>query len=238
MVTLVTPFEYPQFCPLARAAEILGERWTLLLARELLLGPRRYSDLLQGLRPISSSVLTGRLAGLEERGLVTQRTLPPPAASTVYELTELGRTLRPILLELGRFGARFLLPARGEHEYSNPEWTLLAPSSFAKRGASPTHSFSLEVQWGETRHDFFIEGGARGTRVREERGPGATTLRFELPLLVPLLAGGADLEALQATGALRVDGDTSALAHFSSLFEMDFGDDEAATALLPTPETN
>ncbi len=217
-------FEYPQFCPVSRAAEILGERWTLLIARELCIGPQRFSDLRERLRPISSSVLTKRLASLERRGLLAQRTLPPPAASVVYELTEAGQTLRPVLEALARFGLRFLLPARGEAEYSNPEWTLLAPASFARRAPSPPYRFALEVRHGDARHAFHVEGGEAGTRVREEALPAETTLRFELPLLVPLLAGSVDLDEAQASGALAVAGDRSALPHFSSLFEMDFGD--------------
>jgi DNA-binding HxlR family transcriptional regulator len=231
----VALFEYPQFCPVSRAAEILGERWTLLLARELCLGPQRFSDLRHRLRPISSSVLTKRLAALEQRGLIAQRKLPPPAASVVYELTETGKTLRPVLQELARFGARFLFPERGEGEYSNPEWSLLAPASFARRGASPPWRFALEVRHGDALHHFHIEGGEAGTRVREEALAAETTLRFELPLLVPLIAGFTDLEEALQSGALAVEGDRSALSHFSGLFEMDFGDAAPPVSGGPLP---
>src|SRR5438128_1579529 len=78
---------YDQYCPVARTLEIVGERWTLLIARELLLGPRRFTDLMDGLPGISANVLAGRLKELESTGLVAKRTLPPPAASAVYELT-------------------------------------------------------------------------------------------------------------------------------------------------------
>jgi DNA-binding HxlR family transcriptional regulator len=229
-------FEYPQFCPVSRAAEILGERWTLLLARELCLGPQRFSDLRHRLRPISSSVLAKRLAALEKRGLITQRTLPPPAASTVYELSETGQTLRPVLEALARFGLPFLLPPRGEKEYAHPEWTLIAPASFARRGPSPPLRFLLEVGDGEKTHCFWIQGGETGTTVREEALPAETTLRFELPLLVPLMAGSTDLEAALANGALEVEGDRSALSRFPSLFEMDFGKDAPDGPIPPQPK--
>lgn len=226
-------FEYPQFCPVSRAAEILGERWTLLVARELSLGPQRFSDLRERLRPISSSVLTKRLAALEQRGLITQRSLPPPAASMVYELTEAGETLRPVLEALARFGLRFLLPPRGGGEYSNPEWTLLAPGSFARRDASPALRVLLEVRDGEALHLFHLEGGERGTQVREEALPADLTLRLELPLLVPLMAGFADPDDALASGALEVEGDRAALARFTDLFEMDFGGAPPLAALPP-----
>ena len=98
-------FRYPQYCPLARAAEVVGERWTLLVLRELLLGPRRFSDLRRALTDVSTSVLADRLARLEERGLVAHRELDPPAGAAVYELSESGQALGPALLALARWGA-------------------------------------------------------------------------------------------------------------------------------------
>ncbi len=226
-------FEYPQFCPVARGAEIVGERWTLLVARELLLGPHRFSDLLERLAPISSSVLSGRLASLEERGLIAQRTLAPPAASVVYELTELGQTLRPVVEALGRFGARFLFPARGPGETLNPEWTLLAPATFAKRASSPALRVALEVLWNEKHFPFLVVGGPTGTRVEEARRSAPTTATVVLPLLVPLLAGVLDLDAAERSGALRIAGERAPLRQLSECFEMDFGGHEAALADLP-----
>jgi len=104
----VADIRYAQFCPLTRAVEILGERWTMLLLRELIAGPQRFSDLKERLPGVSSSVLAGRLVRLEEKGLIAKRELPAPAASTVYELAEAGRALRPALIELLRWGMRFL----------------------------------------------------------------------------------------------------------------------------------
>ncbi len=99
-----------QYCPIARSLELVGERWTLLVVRELMHGPRRYTDLADGLPRIGSNVLAARLKELEAGGVVEKRKLPPPFASTVYELTPLGRSLRPVLHELARFGARLLGP--------------------------------------------------------------------------------------------------------------------------------
>lgn len=101
---------YDQYCPTARALDVVGQRWTLLLVRELLLGPRRFTDLLDGLPGIGRNVLAERLRQLQQDGVVRRTALPPPAASTVYELTETGEQLRPAVQELTKFGMNFLGP--------------------------------------------------------------------------------------------------------------------------------
>ena len=99
---------YHQFCPLAYSLDILGERWTLLIVRELLFGPRRYTDLLNGLPGIGTNLLAKRLKELEQDAVIQQRKLPPPASSTVYELTERGRGLGPVLQALVDWGLNYL----------------------------------------------------------------------------------------------------------------------------------
>src|SRR5262245_52321044 len=89
------PRLYGQTCAVARALDYVGERWTLLLVRELMIGPRRFKDILEGLPGIGTNLLTSRLRELERAGIVGRRVLPPPAGSTVYELSELGRGLEP-----------------------------------------------------------------------------------------------------------------------------------------------
>ncbi|MEO5576519.1 MAG: helix-turn-helix domain-containing protein [Gaiellaceae bacterium] len=101
---------YDQYCPVACTLSLVGERWTLLVVRELLHGPKRYTDLIDHLPGIGTNILAARLKELEGAGLVSKRRLPPPAASTVYELTQSGRELRPVLYELARFGARLMGP--------------------------------------------------------------------------------------------------------------------------------
>jgi DNA-binding HxlR family transcriptional regulator len=101
---------YDQYCPIAHALGAVGERWTLLVVRDLMAGPKRYTDLAASLPGIGTNILAARLRELEESGLVEKRKLPPPAASTVYELTAYGRDLRPVLHELARWGARSLGP--------------------------------------------------------------------------------------------------------------------------------
>ena len=101
---------YDQYCPIAHALGAVGERWTLLVVRDLMNGPKRYTDLAASLPGIGTNILAARLKELEESGLVEKRKLPPPAASTVYELTPYGHDLRPVLHELARWGARSLGP--------------------------------------------------------------------------------------------------------------------------------
>jgi DNA-binding HxlR family transcriptional regulator len=107
-ISSVSGKSYEQYCGVARALDLVGERWTLLVVRELYGGPKRYTDLLAGIPGIATDMLAARLKNLEENELVARRTLPPPAASAVYELTELGRRLEPVLEELGRFGLQLL----------------------------------------------------------------------------------------------------------------------------------
>jgi DNA-binding HxlR family transcriptional regulator len=101
---------YDQYCPVAHALDLVGERWSLLVIRELMCGPRRYTDLVEALPGIGTNVLASRLRDLEAGGVVVRRTLPPPAASRVYELTDYGRALRPAMRELAIWGARSLGP--------------------------------------------------------------------------------------------------------------------------------
>jgi DNA-binding HxlR family transcriptional regulator len=105
---------YDQYCPIACSLSLVGERWTLLVVRELMHGPQRYTDLVDHLPGIGTNILAARLKELESAGIVEKRRLPPPAASTVYELTEAGRGLRPVLHELARFGARLMGPPPAE----------------------------------------------------------------------------------------------------------------------------
>ena len=123
---------YEHYCPIAHALDLVGERWALLVVRELMRGPKRYTDLAEHLPGIGTNILASRLRELEAAGLVTKRTLPPPAASRVYELTDYGRDLRGVMRELALWGARSLGPPSVDAELF-PGWlenaldTVLAP---------------------------------------------------------------------------------------------------------------
>jgi DNA-binding HxlR family transcriptional regulator len=129
---------YDQYCPVAHALDLVGERWALLVVRELMPGPKRYTDLAEHLPGIGTNILASRLRDLEAGGIIEKRTLPPPAASRVYQLTTYGEELRSVLRELALWGARSLGPPTDEDELY-PGWlenalgTLLAPFAPAGR---------------------------------------------------------------------------------------------------------
>jgi DNA-binding HxlR family transcriptional regulator len=128
---------YDQYCPIAHALNLVGERWALLVVRELIRGPKRYTDLAANLG-IGTNILASRLRDLEAGGIVAKRTLPPPSAARVYELTEYGRELKPALRELALWGARSLGPPTADDELFsgwlvNPIDTILAPVAPAGR---------------------------------------------------------------------------------------------------------
>jgi DNA-binding HxlR family transcriptional regulator len=164
---------YDQYCPVAHALELVGERWSLLVVRELLHGPLRYTDLAERLPGIGTNVLASRLRDLETGGVVARRMLPPPAASRVYELTEYGRGLRPVMRELARWGARSLGPPTADDELF-PGWlenaleTLLAPTAPPGRfefrvGDEVASVVDGEVQPGSVEQpDVVVEGDASG----------------------------------------------------------------------------
>jgi DNA-binding HxlR family transcriptional regulator len=110
------PKRYEQYCPMAHALDLVGERWVLLIVKELMRGPKRYTDLVECLPGIGTNILAARLRDLERHGVVARRTLPPPAASKVYDLTDYGRALRPALRELAMWGARSLGPPTEDGE--------------------------------------------------------------------------------------------------------------------------
>src|SRR5215218_6473636 len=133
---------YDQYCPVCHALGLVGERWALLVVRELLQGPKRYTDLLEGMPGIGTNILAARLRELEEGRVIQKRKLPPPAASTVYELTEYGRQLEEPLYALARWGARSLGPPSKGDEFA-PDWGLNAFAALidaeAARGLSETY---------------------------------------------------------------------------------------------------
>jgi DNA-binding HxlR family transcriptional regulator len=115
---------YDQYCPIAHALELVGERWALLVVRELMRGPKRYTDL-AGSLGIGTNILAARLRDLEGCGVIAKRKLPPPASAQVYDLTDYGHQLKGVIRELAVWGARSLGPPTGEHELF-PGWLVNA----------------------------------------------------------------------------------------------------------------
>jgi DNA-binding HxlR family transcriptional regulator len=213
----VDDFRYPQFCALARAAEVLGERWTLPLVRELMVGPQRFSDL--GPAPGSPSVLATRLARFERLGIAVREVLPPPAASTVYTLTEAGRALEPVMREAMRWGSRFLgPPQKGDH--FEPDWIPLAMRFFARKQPTPARRFEVRIVTKGEPLRVHVRGGRSGTQVSPPGPP--VDLAFSAPPLVVLglASGKLDGEATLSSDAVAYEGERDAIRDFPALFDM------------------
>jgi DNA-binding HxlR family transcriptional regulator/putative sterol carrier protein len=215
----VDGFRYEQFCPLARAAEIVGERWTLLILRELFCGPQRFSDLRRRLPGLSSSVLSQRLGRLEARGLVRREDQAPPTPAALYQLTDEGLRLLPVMRELIRFGVRHLsAPQAADH--LEPEWVGLAMRAFARRGASPGRSFCVRLPDGDREIAVCVRGGRRGTRVETGPGPADLSLRTSPLVLLGMLSGQLDPADAAASGAVELEGDAAILRELPALFDL------------------
>jgi DNA-binding HxlR family transcriptional regulator len=214
----VVDFRYAQFCPLTRAVEILGERWTILIVRELFLGPKRFSDLRSALNGVSPSVLAERLARLEEKKILARRELPPPAASIVYELDDAGRALRPLLVELTRWGVRFLDTPDPADSF-RPEWLLLGLQVFARTSASDALSAHLHIEGGAESVDIYVAGSRAGTVV--SRSPVPCDVRVSAPPMDMLMFANGLLVPGEdgSPKSFRFDGDVNVVRRIPSLFD-------------------
>jgi DNA-binding HxlR family transcriptional regulator len=197
---------YHHYCAVARALEVVGDRWTLLIARELLLGPRRFTDLAEGLPTIGSSVLSTRLKELEQHGLVVKRTLPPPAASVVYELTDQGRGLGPVLAALADWGMNLLGQPRSDDEIRG-SWLVLGLTVTAKPDPrAPAATYELRID----QEIFHIR--TRDGRLHPAHGPAPTadaTITMTTHTLAAIVGGGLDVTSRRADGLIAIDGDST-----------------------------
>lgn len=196
---------YDQICPIALALDDVGERWSLMLVRDLAQGPLRFSDLLAGNPGIGSNLLTQRLKALSERGIVSRRTLPPPAASAVYELTQKGRDLLPVLVELARWGVRHgaaVLDAETLKAAVESRRPLVRAKGLTGEGAFTVSIDGVEVGVILTGDDFEVT-------LKPPRHPVAT-LRASLGPLAGVATGVVDVEAAVAAGDVVLEGDVDA----------------------------
>ncbi|MDT8307697.1 MAG: winged helix-turn-helix transcriptional regulator, partial [Anaerolineae bacterium] len=204
---------YQQLCGLAYALDVIGERWTLLIIRELIPGPGRFTDLLEGLPGISTNLLSTRLKQLEERGVLRRRELPPPAGVMVYELTALGRSLEASLLELGRWGAQFVPAEPGEDRLLHLGSYALTPKTFfrAELAAGVDDTYELEID-GE-RQQVRVKDGE--LTVRQGAAAEAdVVLRTDVETYLGLLRGQIGPEEAAEEGLIEVEGDPGALRRF------------------------
>jgi len=210
---------YTQFCALARAAEIVGERWTLLIIRELLLAPMRFGDLAARLGEVSPALLTGRLNALIEHGVVRRTTLPAPFNAQVYELTEIGRAIQPAIRELIRWGGRFLFPMR-EGDAFEPDWVLLALDAIAERAPTPACRITLRVPHPEGLAGFIIEGGEQGTRIAKGELTDGAAIEARFDVFLQILARQLPLDVAAANRQVRLEGNERTLRKLPQLFDL------------------
>ncbi len=208
---------YGEACAAAHALDIVGERWALLVVRELLLGPKRFTDLRAGILHASPNVLAQRLRELEQAGVVTRRRLPPPAASKVYELTEWGKGLEPVIIELGRWATHS--PGLPRDCEMSVDSHVLAMRTLFDAGAAEGFEARIELRLGE---DHFRAEVAEG-RFEIDRGsverPDAT-IETDPATLAALLWEGRHLDDALRAGEVTIDGDAEAVARYLGLFPL------------------
>jgi DNA-binding HxlR family transcriptional regulator len=193
---------YHQHCGVARALDVIGERWTLLIVRDLLLGPRRYRDLLESLDGITTNLLAKRLREMVRSGLLEKRRAAPPAFGELYALTDAGRALEPVVMELGRWGGKLLQqPRRGDQR--NIGWALL---SMKRRYVGGLEAI-VEVEAGDRRFELTF---SKERLFVEEKASERATARVragDQERFFDLFFRGASRAGLERTGALVISGD-------------------------------
>lgn len=215
---MATKRSYGEACRFAYALDVVGERWALLVVRELLLGPKRFTDLRTGLPHASSNILSERLRDLEQGGVIQRRKLPPPAASTVYELTEWGRELEPIVTKLGAWGARSPLPP--DSREIGPDSIVLALRSLFDPEVAGELDATYELRIGEQRFHVDVGGGAVELGRGGADDPVATIAVVDAPTFGAVLGGQLSLDEALAAGAVQLDGSKQAAKRFLRLFPM------------------
>ena len=213
---MATTRTYGDGCAIASALDVVGERWALLVVRELLLGPKRYTDLRRGLPNASPNVLSERLRELEHAGGVRRRTLAPPAASRVYELTDWGLALEDVVLSLGRWAALGPTPPDDAAVVSGDSVALAIRARFDAAAADGLRA-SYELRLGEDRFVIDVADGALSI-ARGESPRADATIDTDPDTLARVLWQGASLAKAVRSGAVRIEGDVALVERFVALF--------------------
>jgi DNA-binding HxlR family transcriptional regulator len=221
-LTVVSRRTYDQYCAVARALDVVGERWTLLLVRELLTGPKRFKDLLEGLSGIGTTLLTARLKDLEEKGILRRTTLPPPAGSKVYELTDLGHSLEPVVMALSRWGLK-LLDAPRPAEETRPGWAMVALQSSLELAAVHRRKEAYEFRVDGELFHVQLEGDEAEVRQGSAADPDLI-ISGDTETFLSVAAGRLTLaEAIEA-GAIATEGNRDSLARCLAMLGSPDGD--------------
>ena len=214
---MATMRTYCDGCAAAHALDLIGERWALLVVRELLLGPKRFTDLRAGLPSVSPNVLAQRLRELERAGVVRRRKLPPPAASRVYELTDWGMELEPVIIRLGRWGARS--PSRPRDAQLGVDSLILSFRTMFDPRAADWLNASYELRLGEESFRAEVAEGrfevARGGTVRPD-----AIIEADPATLAALVYEGRGLAEALRSGDIKIDGERDAVERFLMLFPL------------------
>ena len=210
---------YDQFCGLAYALDVVGERWTLLIVRELMAGPKRYTDLAAALDGIGTSLLAARTKQLEGDGVIRRRFLEPPAASVVYELTDMGRELARATVPLALWGARHLMTGRTDDETFRPEWSLVfiadSLTSEALAGVTATYEFRIDDHVASLR---VRDGQAEVVPGSVDAGADAF-VTADSATIASVAGGRLAMDDAVVEGHIQLDGDPEALVTLAGLLE-------------------
>jgi len=208
---------YDDGCAAAHALDLVGERWALLVVRELLLGPKRFTDLRAGLPGASPNVLSQRLRELEGVGVVRRRRLPPPAASRVYELTEWGMELEPVIIRLGRWGARS--PSKPKDAALGVDSLVLSFRTMFDPRAAAGLDATYDLRFGEDRFHAEVGGGSFEIERGDAQEPDAI-IETDAGTLAGLVYEGCPLAGTLGSGEIKIEGDVEAVERFLGLFPL------------------
>jgi len=205
---------YGQGCGTAHALDLIGDRWALLVVRELVFGPKRFVDLREGLPGIGPNVLSQRLKELADAEVIRRRVLPPPAGSTVYELTEWGRELEDVIVRLGRWGARS--PSMPRDVETQPEWLVLGMRAIYDPQEDPVPTL-YELRFGDEVFWVRADDGSLSVGRGAASEPDAV-LTADVETVAKLMRGELKPAAALRSGAVKLDGERAAFDRFPGLF--------------------
>lgn len=208
---------YEDACGTAHAMDLIGERWALLVMRELMLGPKRFSDIRGDLPGISANVLTQRLEGLEEAGIVVRQRLEPPASGQVYALTPWGQQARPIMGAMGRWATRS--PGHDPRQHFSATSLMLSFQAMHDPALSKGFEATIGVRHG--RDHYFARIGDGMIDVQRGAAPDADVTFVGAPAAIAAAVyGGVPLPELEAQGALTIEGDRAIAERFITFFPL------------------
>jgi DNA-binding HxlR family transcriptional regulator len=208
---------YGQYCGLARALELVGERWALLVIRDLLVGPKRFTELRDGLPRIPSNVLASRLKELEEHGVIRRRVLPRPANAVVYELTAYGQGIEEAVKQLSLWGAQSLGEPRAEEIVTEDSMVMALRTTFLPEAARDLRA-SYELRLGPVVVNARVDEGS--ITAGEGPFPDADLVIEAGPGIRALMAGEVSADELVASGGVRLSGPQELFARFGEVFRI------------------